>query len=353
MRSSWRASVVLAEAWSNALASRRRFAALTLVIAGLAGALTWGELSSWRELATAEQRYAAAGGYVAVVSGPSGVDAARCEDVGRHDVVMAAGSLRSAGQVASQTAPRVSLARIDVTAGLVGVWSPGEAAHPGALLVGGAAARELGVVTGSWLALSNEASVQVQVVDTDARNPLVARSIMDLAPASGPAAECWVEFRPAHAATGIRWLAAIFASDEATARPGVERGAFATDPQSTFAARLSGMAWLPASLVASGAIALLAVFRRPEIAVYCAFGLPRSGVLLLLQAETAIIVLMAAAAACAWSVLGFAATGTLDVLGAMVALRTAALFVAATAVIAPLMALLAAWGAPAALLKER
>lgn len=352
MRSSWRTSAVLAEAGANAFASRRRFAVLALVIAGLAAALTLGELLTWRELVTVEQRYTAAGGYVAVVSGPSGVDAARCEEIGRHDAVIAAGSFRTIGQVASITAPRVSLARLDVTAGLVGVWSPGTSARPATVLIGDAAARELGVVTGSWLGLSDGAEGQAQVIDTTARNALVARSIMDLVPAAGPAAECWVELQPAHAEAGARWLAAAFTSDEATVRPAIERGAFARDPEAAFVTRISGMGWIPASLVASGAIALLAVFRRSEIAVYRAFGLSRPGVLLLLQAETAIVVVMAVAVACAWSVLAFVGLTGLDVRGVGVALRTVGLFVAATAITAPLLAMLTAWGSPAVLLKD-
>ena len=349
---SWRTSVVLSEASANAFASRRRLAVLALVIVGLTAGLIWAELVSWRQLAAAEERYAAAGGYVAVASGPSGIDAARCEDVGRHEAVAAAGSFRTAGQVASITAPRVVFARLNITAGLVGVWSPGVTAAASNVLIGDAAAGELGIVTGSWLTLSDGAVAPAQVIDTDARNPLIARSIMELVPAAGSAAECWVEFGPDQGEAGTRWLAAAFAADGATVRPAVERGAFASDPATAFAGRISGMGWIPASLVASGVIALFAVFRLSEIAVYRAFGLSRSGVLLLLQTEAAIVVAMAAVVASAWSVLGFALTTAVDLAGAVVALRSAALFVAATALTAPVIALFAAWGSPALLLKE-
>lgn len=355
VRSGWRLAAVIREALANYASSSARILVLVVGVGGMLAALAWAELTFSAEVKGRAQRYAAAGGYVAVVDGLTGLTASSCERIRWDPRIVSAGGLRAGGEVIASNAPGVRFQRLEVTQGLVEVWDPSDPAIvSGAYLVGGAAAAELGLATGSWVSTDVGPTAPAVVIDPAARNPFAARAFLDLVPPTGRVDQCWVEFRPESFEAGLVWLPAAFAPQEAEARRAVDRGEFSVDPAELFAGRPHRWGWLPVGLVASTMIALMALFRRSESAVYRAFGLSKLGLLIMQEVETAALVLVTFVLASVWAVMAYAITsGAPDLDQVIVALRTSGKAAALILIIGPIAAALAAGGSPASLLKER
>lgn len=354
MTSGWRLPAVLGEAVANALSSTGRTVVLAAGIGGVLGALVWAELMSSLEVKNYAERFSAAGGHVVVAEGPQGLNAARCDALRWHPLVLAAGGYRGGGGSYASNAPGVSFERFQVTAGLPAVWDPGaDPGAPGALWVGAAAAAELGLRNGSWVSLDDQPAARVAVLDPAQRNPFAARAFMEPIPPVGRLDQCWVEFPTASAEAGLDWLASYFAEDEAETRRAIDRGQFSVDPTELLAARPQRWAWLPVGAVGSAMIALMALFRRSEAALYRAFGLDRVGYLIMQQAETLLLVVTTAVVAYLWAVVIYAvsvSTPELDQL--FFAFRNPAQAAVVVIVLGPLLAVLVTAGTPASLLKE-
>jgi hypothetical protein len=328
---------------------------LGVALGSLLGALIWAELSFGGDIKEQVRRFAAAGGNVAVLSGPSGVDAARCDALRWDPHVLAAGGFRNGGQASAVNAPGDFFNRMEVTGGLVRVWDPNTRIDPRSQIwVGEAAAAELGVTDGGWLSLAGDRAVRVTTVDPAARNQFAARAILEPVPPRGTLAECWVELEPAVFSAALDWLPAALAADEATARPAISRGEFDVDPLAMLAGRPQRWAWLLVGLAASAIVGLVALSRRPDTAVYRAFGLMRSGLFVMLQVETITLVLGSYMVGALWAVTLYSVMEGLPSLDQLwLALRSAGMAAALICAVGPAASLAAGLGSPAQLLKER
>jgi hypothetical protein len=159
----WRLTAVFREALANVASSSVRLAVLGVALGGMLGALSWAELAFSSAVKEQAQRFQSAGGSVAVVDGPAGLDAARCEELRWDPQVVAAGGFRDGGQVTAATAPGVFFGRWEVTGDSVRVWDPLFMRQTDAGYIAGvAAASELGLANGSWLTLEGEPSAPYQ-----------------------------------------------------------------------------------------------------------------------------------------------------------------------------------------------
>jgi hypothetical protein len=350
----WQLRALASEAAANAWSSPSRVAVLGAVVVVLTAAMTWLELGVIGDARALEDRFADAGGYVAVVSSENGVDAHVCDALISLSGVVGSGGVRAGGQVTATTSPRVNFQRFEVTRGILRVWDPALTTVPAGHGVGQAAAEELGLSAATWVDLGEAGRGRTTVLDPAGRNPFAARAFLDLVPPEGRMSECWVEFSPDVYEAGLQLLPALFAADEGTARRVVDRGEFAQDPSTVVSGRLSQWTWIPAGLAASSVFALVALLRRSETAVYRAFGLSRLAVLLMLQIEVAQLTVVGVAAASLWTAATYAAFVAVPSHEQMTAaMTTAALFAVLVAVVAPFVAAGLAGGSPASLLKER
>ncbi len=355
MSDGWRLTAVIREALANLAASGARAGVLLVGLGGLVGALTWAELSFASDVKEQARRFDMAGGRVAVVDGPNGLDAAFCEELSWKPYVVAAGGWREGGQVIAASSPGVFFERWVVTGDIVRVWDPRfESRTDAGYIAGLAAAGELGLADGGWLTLAGESSAPVTVADLAPRNQFAARRILDPVAPTGRLAQCWVEFSPEAFEAGLLWLPAHFAPDEAAARRAVSRGEFGVDPLDMLAGRPQRWGWLPVGAVGAAMLSLMALFRRSETAVYRAFGVRLRGLLIMHQIEAIVLVLGSLIISSAWAMaVHSVTTGLPDLDQVWLALRTAAMAAAVIVILGPLGALLAGTGSPATLLKER
>lgn len=355
MSDGWRLTTVFREALANLASSGISSALLGVALGGMFGALFWAELAFSSAVKAEVHRFQAAGGDVAVVDGPNGLDAARCERLRWDRYVVGAGGFRDSGQVTAATSPGVSFARWEVTGDIVRIWdrrSPPMASA--GYFVGNAAAAELGLGTGAWLHLDDLPSGRVTVVEPAGRNEFAARAILEPQAPTGRLAQCWVEFSPGAMDAGVPWLAAHFAADEALVRRAVARGEFGIDPAAMIAQRPQRWGWLPVAILGTAVLTLVASFRRSDTAVYRAFGLRRLELLIMQQVETAVLVSAAVILGALWAAALHSIMAGLPGLDQVsLALRTTLTAAALTTIIGPVSATLAASGSPAALLKER
>lgn len=355
MSAGWRLGAILHEALANLAASGVRGGALGVALSTMLAGLVLAELATAAEVEEQVRRFDAAGGRVVVVDGPDGLAASRCEELRWLPVVIAAGGWRRAGQRSAPNAPNVPFELWEITGDIVRVWDPRSSpgSRPG-YVVGRAVAQELGLRDGALLGLDGMPAAPVAIADPSGRNPFAARVILDRVAPSGRLAQCWVELAPNALPAVLRWLPAHFAPGEVEARPLVSRGAFDVDPGEMLARRPQRWAWALVGLVGAMVLAVTALSRRADAALYRAFGLRRLGLLLMHQVEAIVLVSGALLVGSLW---GFAAgallTGLPGLDAAGLALRSATLAAAVTILVGPLGAWLAGAGSPAALLKER
>jgi hypothetical protein len=359
---SWRARALLREAWLNAWANGARSAVVIGIAAAAMGVLAFLELRQANDLRAFQRDYAAAGGYVAIVRGQERpIPAARCDAVQGWDGVVAAGAVRRAETVTFATAPGLLFQSAEVTPGLLAVWRPGYAAVPapegGSLVVGTTLADELGLEAGMYAApLGAEPVVVAAVLDMGRRNPQVQRWALEVAPASGLAAECWVEFDRNSYAAGQASLGAWFAegSQEPIVVPWRRSDEFTRDPAAEFAGRPQRFGWLAAGALIAAVFTLGAWFRRAELGLYLAVGTSRLQLLGLLAVEATLLFGLSAAVGVAWAL---AVQRALDHPvpweEARLAARSAVSGGLLGLALAPWVAVLVARGNIAALLKDR
>jgi hypothetical protein len=319
------------------------------------GALAWAELAFSAAVKEQAHRFEAAGGTVAVIDGPDGLDAAACEEMRWDPRSVAAGGVRGAGQIGATSAPGTFFERWEVTGDAVTVWDPGFASPlRQGYVAGRAAAAELGLVDGGWLLVDAQESAPVAVADPAMRNRFAGRAILEPVAPSGRLSQCWMEFEPDYFEAGLRWLPAQFAPDQVQARRAVSRGEFGVDPAELLAGRPQRWAWLPIGVIGAAMFTLVAFFRRSETALYRAFGLPSRGLLIMHQLEAVIVVAAALLISFLWATVAHSLTDALpDPDQLALALRSTLLAGALVSVVGPLGARLAGTGSPATLLKER
>ena len=359
---SWRLRELSGEALRNLAASPARTLALVTGLAIVFGALAMLELRDARAARSLQRQLTEAGAYVAVATIPPGGGdaAARCEALRTLPGVVAAGGASTPSLTVVQSKPGSPVQQMRVTPGVFRAWDPAWRTpltldgHP-AVVIGDVLAAEAGLRQGAVIAVSGAA--RVAAILRSSRHPQIARRVLVPEPAGVTAiSECWVEFSPSAYAAGTKSLAALLVAGDAVpaVRAHVAAGQFQRDPASQWATRPQRTGWPAVSVVAAGALALTAWFRRAELGLYLALGTRRVAVFHLLAVESAVLLAAALALGSAYAIaLDAALHASLPTGSVGPALRTTALASALAMALAPLLGILTVRGSIADLLKDR
>lgn len=344
--SSWRLRDLLVDATRNVTHWPLRTTLLTVMTAGLLGALVFAELSTTGGLVEFEQQFVERGANIFVASNESGLDAAKCGALATLPGVVGSAAITSGRPVSVVESPGTLFRTGTITTGGLSLFSrppaPAVAEVVDRWLLGAATAAELGLAPGMALVPDGGPPLEVgAVIDTQVRNPGIDRWVLAIAPPVGQATQCWVEYSPGARSGRTEMLSAVFAGsgDRLTVNPWIRPGEFTRDPIAELSGRPQAGAWLAAGFILTGMGWLSTWFRRSDIGLYRATGMAPSGLLVLGAVEHVMPTLVGACigafwATAAWS---FLATGppTLDQLG--VATRTVASAVLLSLAITPLI----------------
>lgn len=343
----WRIRTLTGETFRNLGAALARVVVIGMLVAGMIGTLTWTELTVTNDILAFHRGYIAAGGNVVVASHPQGLPAARCLALVARSEVVAAGTANPAPASDTNIAPGTFFQVQEVSAGALRVWGaePGvEAALAGGLVMGSAAAAELGLGDGQYVAIEDDSPVVVKVVDLEGRSPQFQRSIFKPAAPLGRFATCWIETADGSVAGGEILLTDTFADsgEELSVNRWIRLGEFARNPIAELAGRAQAHVWLAVGAVITLLVWLDLWFRRGSLSLYRVLGTSRTGLLYAAQLETAVIVVVAGVLGYMWAaaVYGAVALASPTEEQYLVAARTGLSAILVPIIIGPLPALL-------------
>ena len=357
----WRLRDLVVDAAHNVAGSPARTLLLGVVAAGVVGGLVFTELSFSQDLLDFQAGFDASGGNVVVASNDDGLPAARCDALGGLDGIVAAAALEPGGPVEMNVAPGTLFQTGAFTAGGLRLFTTGAAPTVAAVVdrwvIGQAAAEELGVEPGMWLAVADVSRQVGAVIDTEPRNPQIARWILTVTAPVGTATQCWVEYQPGAVSGRIELVDTVFADtgDNLVVRPWIRLDEFARDPVAELAQRPQRTAWIAAGLLLAALVWLATWFRRADIGLYRAVGTGPAALLVLGAVEAALPLLVGGIAGALWAVAAWAAaTGhTPDPDQTLIATRTAASTLLVALAAAPLLWPITARQSIAQQLKDR
>lgn len=359
----WRLREAAGEAWRSVGAGLWRTITLGVVTAWLVGALVWVEFGTTDDVLGFQRGFERRGGWVGVATDPQGrIDAARCAALAHRSGVVHAGALGVADTMQTTAAPGTLFQTAAATAGAIRLWAADPPTHGdlvSGLVLGQAAARELGLRPGMHLSVAGDDRIRSigAIVDTEARNPFIARWILDVAAPAGTASQCWVEYSPQNLDIGLQVLEATFADlrPDLEVRRWIRLDEFARDPITELAARPQAQAWIPAGIVITLLVWLTVWVRTAEIGLYRAVGTPTATLWLLGQLETLYVLIPATLTGYLWAAATHAALTDLQpgVDQLLIAARTTASALLLALTLAPLAWLLAGRRSIAAQLKDR
>jgi len=341
----WRVGELLSEALRDLTASWPRTLVLCVATAAMAGALAWSELATTDGILSFQRDFEDAGGNVLVASSPVGVSASACVALAERAEVAAAGAAWGGEVSEPNVAPGTMFQTQRLTTGTFEVWgAPISGVASLGIVVGSAAASEIGLTDGAPVGILGETPLPVTVVDIERRGPESQRSFLIPSAPIGRADVCWVEMDPGSVTGGEVLAQAVFADagPDLSVRPLVRLGDFARDPLAELRNRPQAQAW-----TAAGGLLVLLVwldlwFRRGALSLYRVLGTTRSGLLVLTQAGLGVVMLVAATAGVLWASATHAAATGLNATADqyLVAARTVASALALALVAGPLPALL-------------
>lgn len=357
----WRLRDLVIEAARNVSGTPVRSILLGVVAAGVVAGLVFIELAFTQGLLDFQAGFEASGGHVVVASNDDGLPVGRCAALAGLDGIAAAAALDPGSPAETNVAPGTLFQTGRFTSGGLRVFTTGFAPQAAEVadrwILGEAAADELGVEPGMWLAVDGESRQVGAVVDTEQRNPQIARWILTVAPPVGQAAQCWVEYAPGAATGRIELVDTVFADtgDGLVVRPWIRLDEFSRDPIAELAARPQRTAWVAAGLLLAALVWLATWFRRADIGLYRAVGTGPAALLILGAVEAALPLTVGGLAGALWATATWAA-----VIGHMpnpdqvlVAVRAAASTLLVALTVAPLLGLLLARQSIAQQLKDR
>jgi len=356
----WKLRSIAGEAVRNFLSAPIRSIVLICLFASLIGSLALAELAFTGGLIEFTKQYERSGGHIVVATSDSGLSASRCEELNSRPEIAAAGGVVETGSEYLATAPATIISTAAVTSGLLAVWDP--TAQHGAITsegtaMGQALAAELNFNAGTWINLDGMGPMPIGVVvDTEDRNPYVSRSLFAIAPSIGTVDECWVEFRAGAFNAGLPYVQTLFsdAGPELSVRPWILLDEFSRNPTEDLASRIQRFAWMLIAVLASLMAWLMIWFRRSELGLYRALGSTKGALLLLVQTEIVLIAALALPIGIAWATFIQTMIGAAPTTGQLLlSVRSATMAAGASAVIAPLAALVVGRHALLELLKDR
>lgn len=297
----WGWRCLLVEAYRRLRGAPTRTASLAIAACVGAAALVLAETSSVGGAMRFRAESRSAGSGVAIVEAPAAIDAERCATIASHTGVVGSGALANRAAVALRTAPGVLVQTVDITGGLLRVWTGevgGNDLSNAGWIVGESLSSELGLNRGSTVRVEGGSDSTVgAVMPRGVRTSRPDRWLVSVVPPAGLMDECWVEFGSQVGAGELEYLTSAFADvDEAATRPLLRPNALSRDTGQEVRERLSSRGWM-AFVVLIGLLHLVAWrARRRERALYTVLGTSRLEHFLMAQTE---VLLVAVIPACA------------------------------------------------------
>ncbi len=199
--------------------------------------------------------------------------------------------------------PRVGFQRAAVSPGLLAVLedeliadrSLAADARHGAVYVGAATARELGLATGSIVSIDGESDTsRVVGVLNGPRSERFSRWILYETAPVGSMGECWIEFEPNASREGNALASALLpGSGPLVSARMLDWGALTTYPHEELELRWERLIWLPVGIVVGLLFGLTLWFRRTDVALVRALGFTRIETALMFSVEVALSVCVA------------------------------------------------------------
>ncbi len=261
------------EAMANLFATPYRFALVGVVLAAALSFVGSREATLVHALAGEAVQQRMDGRDIVVVTGRSApVAGIACDRLASLGGVRAAGTLRADGQAVVPTNPQSGYDAFVASPGMADVLTV--RAGTSGVLVGGAMARELGLVDGAGVLLAGRVRPAVVLPETGARSELVDRGVVTLLPGDEVAGSCFVELTSDDSGSAATWLPSELGvpHDQLVVSPllaGVSDQALADgSPLTRYQARATGHDWLVLPVVPALVWLLLTRSRRPELALY-------------------------------------------------------------------------------------
>lgn len=367
----WRFKDIVVDAVRNVAGTPTRTVLLGVVSAGVVGALAFTELAFTQNLLDFRTQFEESGGYVVVatkatdgnvaITADKGLSAERCAALSDIHGITAAAAVQVGPLKGVNTAPGTLFRTGTLTADGLDLFTSGTpptvANVADRWILGVAAADELGVRSGMWLVVGEDARQVGAVIDTDERYPQIARWIMTIAAPFGMADECWVEYDSGVTTGRTELVDTVLATTagQLVARPLIRLDRFARNPVSELAVRPQAQAWFAAGLVLAAIAWLATWFRRAHIGLYRALGTTPSGLFTLGAVEYALPTVIGGAAGALWAIATWVArTGAVPSIDQiLVVARTAASTLLFAVILAPILWPLAGRGSIAQQLKDR
>jgi hypothetical protein len=310
---SWRIRDLVVEGLRNLAGSPARSTMLAVAAGAVIGALVFVELSTTEDLLAFEQRFVDSGGNVVVAFSEQGISTGRCHSLTAMSGVKASAAIAVGPAVEAGNSPGTLFNSGTVTAGAIGLFAVDSARPVGESvdrwILGSEAAKELGLREGSWLAVGSTRRQVGVVIDTETRNPQIARWILETGAPSGTSQQCWVEFLPGARTGRVETIDTVFAgSSDVVVTPWIRLDDFARNPTEELAARPQIYAWIVAGLILSAIAWIATWFRRSQIGLYRAVGTGPAALLILGTVEYAAPILTGAIAGTLWATAAWTAT---------------------------------------------
>lgn len=246
------------------------------------------------------------GGHVVVAEADApGLSVRRCVALGATPGVIASAALEPGDLVQLETAPGILFQTGSIT-GAASVFAPDRSVLAGSdqrgWVLGSAVASEIGAKAGTWLSIVGPNYPVATVLDTELRNPIVARWIMSITAPAGSATQCWIEFSPGAITGRLELVATTFAEegDRLRVRDLIRLDEFSRDPAIELATRPHARAWWLAASLLSAIMWLTVWMRRAEVGLYRAVGTNAVQLMILGTVETLITLSVGAIAGFLW-----------------------------------------------------
>lgn len=354
----WRLGQLLGEGVRNVWFAWARTLLLVAATVVVIAALTVSDLATTSSLLDFNRQFIAAGGRVLVATADQPtIPGWACDRLNTQSWVLAAGGFRRSDVAeAPATAPGTLYGRGEVTATIVSIWWPELSTKHGQVIVGSAAATELGLRTGSHVTLGGEPLRVAAAARQPGRHPEVERLILDLAPGTHTFSQCWIETTPGADPEAARQALEAVTSRTSSVR--IDRfrqlDAFSRDVITELRVRPGNQLWWVTAVLLILLGAIQAFARRPELALHRAIGTARAEIFILNAAETLTIVLASGLMAVVWTVATWSSTHTFPETDQLrILARTVGSTLALASLGIPLVTTVISSGTIASLLKER
>lgn len=291
MTGEFRPTTFVTEVAHHLSAHRLRTGLLLAAVTALVATMIVIELLWSSRLLVAEERFVTAGGYTAYLGPDESLSADACDAAREHSFVDASGGITQREEIRSQRQPNTRYAVYALTSGALEVIAPGAEAPKdllGQVVLGAAAADELGLAVGGHLDVAGEIRRVGWVIPSDRlRVERLGRALLLPDEAAETVDACWLDLPSARFASAIAASSAMIIPPTLDARfePYTGRGLLATTPEQALQDRGQRWSWLIVGLALGTVFGLDALARRSELALLRSIGVTLSAAIALHAAE--------------------------------------------------------------------